>query len=61
MDGKLAAISNACCEINRNLLLLQRAGCSSEMGEALNSAVEAINQFETEEMHALRVILEDNN
>ena len=59
MDARLDAISGACHEINRNLLLLQGDYRDAEMVEALDSAVIAINQFECDQMHTIRVLLED--
>ena len=58
MDARLEAISDACREINRNLFLLQGDYRDAEMVEALDSAAIAINQFESEQMHAIRVLLE---
>ena len=58
MDAKLDAISDACREINRNLFLLQGDYREADVVDAVEAAVEAINQFEYDQMHAIRVLLE---
>ena len=58
MDARLNEISDACHEINRNLLLLQGDCREAEIIDALEAAVEAINQFEYDQVHAIRVLLE---
>ena len=56
MDVRLEAITDAIQEIYRNLFLLQG---NNPYGDAIQDALDALNQFEGEDMHKVRICMED--
>ena len=58
MDIRLTAISESTKDISRNLVLIQGETHNPEHFEAAEQALEAINTFESVEMHAVRLAVE---
>ena len=59
MDNRLIAISYAVADINKSLLALQEKSATREKIAALEVAMDKINVFEKEQMHAIRKMMED--